>query len=94
VISTIGSQLDLAPTLLDQMNINQPEYVYGRNMLSTHYQPRAYYSFGDGFGVLSDSISQVYNGEIDAYTHQQPSDNLPDYGRAIYQFISNDFLSK
>jgi|TARA_B110000305_G_scaffold207553_1_gene239146 phosphoglycerol transferase MdoB-like AlkP superfamily enzyme len=93
VISTISCQLDLAPTLLAQLNINHPEYVYGRNMLSTHYKPRAYYSYGDGFGLVSDSISQVYNGEIDAYVHQQPSDSLPDYGRAIYQFISNDFLS-
>ena len=93
VISTISCQLDLAPTLLAQLNINHPEYVYGRNMLSTHYNPRAYYSYGDGFGLVSDSISQVYNGEIDAYVHQQPSDSLPDYGRAIYQFISNDFLS-
>ena len=93
VISTISCQLDLAPTLLAQLNINHPEYVYGRNMLSTHYKPRAYYSYGDGFGLESDSISQVYNGEIDAYVHQQPSDSLPDYGRAIYQFISNDFLS-
>ncbi len=93
VISTISCQLDLAPTLLAQLNINHPEYVYGRNMLSKHYKPRAYYSYGDGFGLVSDSISQVYNGEIDAYVHQQPSDSLPDYGRAIYQFISNDFLS-
>ena len=93
VISTISCQLDLAPTLLAQLNINHPEYVYGRNMLSTHYKPRAYYSYGDGFGLVSDSISQVYNGEIDAYVHQRPSDSLPDYGRAIYQFISNDFLS-
>ncbi|MAJ50878.1 MAG: hypothetical protein CMB82_04590 [Flammeovirgaceae bacterium] len=94
IISRISCQLDLAPTLLAQLNINAPEYVYGRNILSKHYQPRAYYSFGDGFGIVSDSISQVYNGEIDAYTNQYPSDSLPDYGRAIYQFISNDFLSK
>jgi len=94
VISSISCQLDLAPTLLAQLNINHPEYVYGRNMLSTHYEPRAYYSYGDGFGLVSDSISQVYNGEINAYTHQYPSDTLPDYGRAIYQFISNDFLWK
>ena len=94
VISSISCQLDLAPTLLAQLNINHPEYVYGRNILSTHYQPRAYYSYGDGFGLVSDSISQVYNGEINAYTHQYPSDTLPDYGRAIYQFVSNDFLSK
>jgi hypothetical protein len=94
VISSISCQLDLAPTLLAQLNINHPEYVYGRNMLSTHYEPRAYYAYGDGFGLVSDSISQVYNGEINAYTHQYPSDTLPDYGRAIYQFISNDFLSK
>ncbi len=94
VISSVSCQLDLAPTLLTQLNINPPEYVYGRNILSTNYQSRAYYSYGDGFGIVSDSISQVYNSEIDAYTHQHPSDSLSDYGRAVYQFISNDFLSK
>ena len=94
VISSVSSQLDLAPTLLAQLNINPPEYVYGRNILSINYQSRAYYSYGDGFGIVSDSISQIYNSEIDAYTHQHPNDSLPDYGRAIYQFISNDFLSK
>ncbi len=94
VISNVSCQLDLAPTLLAQLNINAPEYVYGRNILSTNYQSRAYYSYGDGFGIVSDSISQIYNSEIDAYTYQYPSDSLPDYGRAIYQIISNDFLSK
>ena len=94
VISSVSCQLDLAPTLLAQLNINPPDYVYGRNILSTNYQSRAYYSYGDGFGIVSDSISQVYNSEIDAYTHQHPSDSLSDYGRAVYQFISNDFLSK
>ena len=94
VISNVSCQLDLAPTLLAQLNINTPEYVYGRNILSTNYQSRAYYSYGDGFGIVSDSMSQIYNSEIDAYTYQYPSDSLPDYGRAIYQFIFNDFLSK
>ena len=94
VISNVSCQLDLAPTLLAQLKINSPEYVYGRNILSKNYQSRAYYSYGDGFGIVSDSISQVYNSEIDAYTHQHPSDSLSDYGRAIYQFISNDFFSK
>ena len=94
VISNVSCQLDLAPTLLAQLKINTPEYVYGRNILSTNYQSRAYYSYGDGFGIVSDSISQIYNSEIDTYTYQYPSDSLPDYGRAIYQIISNDFLSK
>ena len=94
IISSVSCQLDLAPTLLAQLKINPPEYVYGRNILSSNYQSRAYYSYGDGFGIVSDSISQVYNSEIDVYTHQYPSDSLSDYGKAIYQFISNDFLSK
>ena len=75
VISSISCQLDSAPPLMAQLNINHPEYVYDTHMLSTYYQLRAYYSYGDGFGLVSDSTSQVYNGELNAYRNQYPSDN-------------------
>ena len=75
VISSISYQLDLASALMAQLNINHPEDVYGTHMLSTYYQLRAYYSYGDDFGLVPDSISQFYNGELNAYRNQYPSDN-------------------
>jgi len=75
VISSISYQLNLASALMAQLNINHPEDVYGTHMLSTYYQLRAYYSYGDDFGLVPDSISQFYNGELNAYRNQYPSDN-------------------
>jgi phosphoglycerol transferase MdoB-like AlkP superfamily enzyme len=94
VVSTLSCQLDLAPTLLQQLRIDHTDYFYGRNIFSPNYKPRAYYSYGDGFGVITDSMTQIYNAEINTSTFDGSFEPSKDYGKAVYQFISNDFLNR
>ncbi|HEV2290651.1 MAG TPA: sulfatase-like hydrolase/transferase [Gemmatimonadales bacterium] len=61
VIHTIGSQTDLASTLLDQLDISRAHYTWGDDLLLSGHRPDAYYGFHDGFGYLDRNGGFTYN---------------------------------
>ncbi len=52
LIETVGSQTDLAKTLLTQMNVNSGRFTFSRDLLSSSAKSFAYYVFNDGFGFV------------------------------------------
>jgi len=66
-IQTLCSQIDIVPTLLAQMRIDYSEYGFGKNILDSAAVPFAFYSFNDGFGLLTPQDSVV----IDAKANQR-----------------------
>lgn len=60
-VNTIGSQVDLAATLLDQLGLNSKKFQFSKNLLSNGHKPFAYYVFNDGFGFVSDSTSVIFD---------------------------------
>lgn len=54
VISTIGSQTDVAATLLAQLDIPHSPYKFSKNLLAENVVPFAYYSTGSAAGVVTD----------------------------------------
>ncbi len=52
LIETVGSQTDLAKTLLTQMNVNSGRFTFSRDLLSSSEKRFAYYVFNDGFGFV------------------------------------------
>ncbi len=67
VVSRIGSQIDLARTLLYQLDIDANEFAFSRNLLSNSNKQFAYYAFNDGFGFITDSCQFIWDhrGQID-----------------------------
>jgi len=65
-IPTLCSQTDLVPTLLAQLGIDHSNYVFGKNALDSTSVPFAFYSFNDGFGLLSPSDSVVIDAKADS----------------------------
>lgn len=94
LISSLSCHLDLAPTILSQVNIDHSQYIYGKNILTPSYSPRAFYSYGDGVGLLTDSSYQIYNYEINSSAVVGVFDTTRDYGKATFQYFANDFHSK
>lgn len=52
VIHTLGSQTDIANTLLAQLDESHPEFVFSKNLLAKNVKPFAAYFFNDGYGFL------------------------------------------
>ena len=62
-ITTLCSQIDLAPTLLAQLDIDHSQYRFGKNILDTTSIPFAFYSFNDGFGLLTSTDTVVIDAK-------------------------------
>ncbi len=65
VVNTLCSQIDLVPTLLAQMDIDHTEYVFTKDVLDTTAVPFAFYSFNDGFALLTEQDTVVIDAKSD-----------------------------
>ncbi len=57
----IGSQLDLASTLLNQMGISSKKYTWSKNLLNPYTSQFALYETSDGFGWVRPGQYLVYS---------------------------------
>jgi len=60
-VKTAGSQVDLAATLLQQLDFSTQQFEFSKNLLSNGCKPFAYYVFNDGFGFVTDSSSVIFD---------------------------------
>ena len=96
VVGTIGSQTDVAATLLRQLNLPAAAYVWSRDLLAPAPLPFAYYCFNNGFGAVSpsgavtfDNVSQkVWDRDVNV------SDAQIKLGKAMQQVSLDDFARK
>lgn len=61
VIERIGSQTDLAPTLLAQLGLPHGQYRWGHDLLAAGAPSFAYFSYHDGFGIVDPRGRLVYD---------------------------------
>lgn len=62
-INTLASQIDLVPTLLAQMELDESSYLFGKDILDTTRTPFAFYSFNDGFALLTEQDTVVIDAK-------------------------------
>ena len=62
-VNTLCSQIDVVPTLLAQMGIDHSEYRFGKNSLDSSSVPFAFYSFNDGFALLTEQDTVVVDAK-------------------------------
>lgn len=96
VINTIGSQTDIATTVLDQLGISSHNFKWGKDLLDSSARSFAFYSFNNGFGFVTpagivtvDNVSKkvIYNTNgIDT--------NAINFGKAYMQLSYQDFLNR
>jgi phosphoglycerol transferase MdoB-like AlkP superfamily enzyme len=96
VVATIGSQTDVAATLLQQLHLPAAEFVWSRDLLAKHPVSFAHYFFNNGFGTVTsagqvtfDNISQkVWERDIGVADWQLKM------GKAMEQVSLEDFARK
>ena len=57
----IVSQHDLAATLLSQLQINHDKFSFSRDLFCSEYQPSAYFSVTDGYGIITPDGYVAYD---------------------------------
>ncbi len=74
IINRVGSQMDLAATVLAQLKHPATDYMYSKNLFNPASPAFAYYAFDNGFGLITDSTWVIYdhnrNGMLNDTTEQ------------------------
>lgn len=96
VVASIGSQTDVAATLLRQLKLPATAFVWSRDLLARHPVSFAHYSFNNGFGDVTVA-GQVTFDNISRQVWERDPD-VPDWqlqlGKAMEQVSLDDFARK
>ena len=96
LITQVGSQVDIAATLLSQLNLPHTDFKWSKNMLSTNYQPFAYFAFQNGFGFVQHNKRYVFDTEGSFLIQKEGAIDSLDMqrGKAFLQMSYQDYLKK
>ena len=62
-IKIIGSQQDIAATLLAQLHLKHDDFLFSKNMMSDATPKFAFFTVPDAFGVVSEENSLIYDNK-------------------------------
>jgi phosphoglycerol transferase MdoB-like AlkP superfamily enzyme len=96
VVSKIGSQTDLAPTLFRQLGLPVQEFAWGKDLLNPKSRSFAFYVFNDGFGFITPRGALTFDNVARKVIQKSPSvpDSQLDLGKAYMQHSFGDFLRR
>ena len=93
-----ASQADLATTLLSQMDLSAEEFVFSRDIFSQDEPRFVFWSFNNGFGVISEkgyllydcTAEKIMEKDCDSFTQEEFLRN----GKALVQKIHQDICRR
>ena len=93
----IGSQLDIAPTLLAQFNIDANEYKFGKDLFNVHSQEFVPYAFPRGYGWIRPegyyAFSQGYNRILENEANSNEEElRLKKEAELFFQLSFQDYM--
>nr|WP_242693170.1 LTA synthase family protein [Sabulibacter ruber] len=96
VVTSIGSQTDLAPTLLQQLGQPTNQFAWSKNLLDPKATPFAFYVFNDGFGMVSPQGIITFDNVSKRPILREPGvpEKQVEQGKAYMQTSFGDFLKK
>lgn len=96
VISQIGSQTDVAATLLGQLGLPATAYPWSRDLLRAHQIPFAYYCYTDGFGTVTPAGTLSFDNVGRRVEQRSPGATEAQLrlGQAYEQLSLEDFAKK
>ncbi len=95
----VGSQIDIASTILHQLNLPSKNYKWSKNLMNPYTKQFAYYTFLEGFGYSDTTGNMIWSKVIprdDRSTAKTIEERQALYqkGAAMLQMEMKDFLSK
>ncbi|MBK5189011.1 MAG: LTA synthase family protein [Gemmatimonadaceae bacterium] len=96
VVTVVGSQVDVAPTLLAQLDLAHAHFKWGKNLLAADVRPFAFFSYLDGFGWVDPHGRLVYSDNTRQVMQRTPGadDRAVRAGEAYQRLTYQDFLQR
>jgi phosphoglycerol transferase MdoB-like AlkP superfamily enzyme len=96
VNNSIGSQTDIAFTLLQQMGLNTHAFKWSKNLLDTTARQFAFYIFNDGFGFVTSAGSITFDNVSRKIIYRDKGATVEQLntGKAYMQLSFEDFLKR
>lgn len=94
-VGIIGSQHDIAATLLGQLGVEHREFTFSKNMMSDATPKFAFFAVNDAFGIVSEENSLIYDNRSKriVYDKGEKGFNLK-RGQAYLQKLYDDLAKK
>lgn len=94
-VGIIGSQHDIAATLLGQLGVEHREFTFSKNMMSDATPKFAFFAVNDAFGIVSEENSLIYDNRAKriVYDKGEKGSNLK-RGQAYLQKLYDDLAKK
>lgn len=94
-VGIIGSQHDIAATLLGQLGVEHREFTFSKNMMSDATPKFAFFAVNDAFGIVSEENSLIYDNRAKriVYDKGEKGFNLK-RGQAYLQELYDDLAKK
>ena len=98
-INTYAAQCDLSATLLAQLGIDHSDFIFSKDIFAADTPHYAYWSFNNGFVIISDEGNVVYDCTGDKIVSSECSDPAAEQqlimqGKALTQTIHNDIYQR
>lgn len=92
----LGNHTDFAPTLLAQLGIADPGFVWGQDLFRPGRIPFAYYTFNDGFGYLTERGGVIWGNVGGRVLRSFGTTDSLDLraGQALQQVFVGDFVAR
>lgn len=96
LISKYASQTDIATTLLNQLDLDTKDFLFGKDIFNISSPSYAYYTIQNGFTFVNDSVYLVYDLANNEYIDQKGKPDTLDYeiGKAYLQKVLQDFVNR
>ncbi len=94
IIQKTASQIDIPKTVLSQLNIENKDFKFSKNIFSDKVKSYAFYSYNNGFGLITDSTTQVFDNELKKYVLKKGkiTKKNQDFGKAYQQTLMENFV--
>jgi phosphoglycerol transferase MdoB-like AlkP superfamily enzyme len=92
-IETIASQMDLAATLLSQLDIPHRDFLFSKNILDACCPTYAFYTFSNGFGFINSTGVSTYDNDSNRPIFQNPVEGGQERiekGKTLLQTLYDD----
>ena len=90
-IDVVGSQIDLAATLLGQLGIDHSDFTFSKDMLNPANPHFGFFTVPDAFGMVTDSGAVVFDNVSEKiYSSNLPETPVLEHGKAFLQKLYDD----
>jgi phosphoglycerol transferase MdoB-like AlkP superfamily enzyme len=94
----VGSQADVAATILGQLNIAAPEFIWSKNLLNPYHTPFAFFSWDNGMGFINNKQCVTFDnvGKMVLYNSnakdKTETTNILNHAKAYLQTVYQQFI--